>query len=50
MAAMYFASIELKEIDFFFRLNQKTSPEPKPKQHPEVLFLSVAHHAQSESV
>jgi len=50
LAAMYSASTELKATDFYFRLNQETTPDPNPKQHPEVLFLSMAHPAQSKSV
>jgi hypothetical protein len=47
MASMYSALAELKETNFCFQLNQKKIPDPKPKKHPEVIFLSVAHRAQS---
>ena len=50
LAAIYFASAELSATDCYFRLNHDTTAEPKPKQHPEVLFLSEAQPAQLESV
>ena len=50
LAAVYFAFAELNAIDCCFRLNHDTTAEPNPKQHPEVLFLSEAQPAQSESV
>ena len=50
LAAMYSTSTELRATDFCFLLNQDTTPDPKLKQHPEVLFLSVVLPAQSASV
>ena len=50
MVAIYSTSTELNATDYCFRLNHDTTAEPNPKQHPEVLFLSEAQPAQSESV
>ena len=50
VVAMYSASAELNATDYYFRLNHDTTAEPNPKQHPEVLFLSEAQPAQSESM
>src|SRR5271168_5112415 len=50
LAAIYSASAELNATDCCFRLNHDTTAEPNPKQHREVLFLSEAEPAQSESV
>jgi hypothetical protein len=50
LAAMYSSSTELNATDFCFLLNQETTPDPKLKQQPEVLFLSIVLPAQSASV
>jgi hypothetical protein len=50
LASMYSASAELNATDFFFLLNQETTPDPKLKKHLEVLFLSTVLLAQFASV
>jgi hypothetical protein len=49
-AAMYFAYVVLRAILDCFLLFHEVMVDPKLKQHPEVLFLSEALPAQSESV
>jgi hypothetical protein len=49
-AAMYFASIVLREVLDFFLLSHEIMADPKLKQHPKVLFLSETLPAKSESV
>jgi hypothetical protein len=48
--AMYSASAVLRAILDCFLLCHEVMVDPKLKQHPEVLFLSEALPAQSESV
>jgi hypothetical protein len=48
--AMYSASAVMREILDFFLLCHEVMADPKLKQHYEVLFLSEALLAQSESV
>src|SRR5713226_8338196 len=48
-AATYSASVVLSATQDCFLLNQEITPDPILKQHPEVLFLSMALPAQSES-
>ena len=49
-AAIYYASVVLSATDFYFLLPQDIIAEPKLKHILEVLFLSFALPAQSESV
>jgi hypothetical protein len=48
--AMYSAFVMLREILDYFLLFHEVMVDPKLKQHPEVLFLSEALPAQSQSV
>jgi hypothetical protein len=50
LAAMYSTLAELNATDLYFLLNQDIILDPMLKQHPEVLFLSFAHPAQSTFV
>ena len=47
---MYSASIVLSETLVCFLLSHESTPDPKLKQHPEMLFLSSTLPTQSESV
>jgi hypothetical protein len=47
---MYSASVEPSATEVCFLLNQDIIVDPKLKQHPQVLFLSIALPPQSESV
>jgi hypothetical protein len=49
-AAMYYASVVLREMLDCFLLCHEFMADPKLKQHLEVLFLSKTLPAQSESV
>ena len=48
-AAMYSASVVLSAIPVYCLLNQEIMPNPKLKQHHDVLFLYLALPPQSES-
>ena len=48
--AMYSAYVVMRAIRDCFMLCHEVMADPKLKQHPEVLFLSEALPAQSESV
>jgi hypothetical protein len=49
-AAMYSASVVLREILDCFLLCYEVMADPRLKQHPEVVFLSKTLPAQSESI
>ena len=46
--AMYYASVELSATEDCFLLNQEIIPDPRLKQHPEVLLRFVELPVQSE--
>ena len=49
-AAMYYSFVMLSEILVYFLLNHEIMLDPKLKQQPELLFLSLALPSQYESV
>jgi hypothetical protein len=50
LAAMYSASADLSAMEVYFLLSHDIITDPKLKQHPKVLLLSVALLAKFESV
>ena len=46
---IYYDSVVLRGTQDYFLLNQEITPDPILKKHREVLFLSMALPAQSES-
>ena len=50
VAAIYYASVELSAMDFYFLMHQEVIPDPRLKQYPLVLFRSTVLLAQSALV